>query len=127
MKNGRKLQLKTGKIDFPKRGSIWLISLEPVVGAEIGMTRPAVIISNDINNRFSGTVTVLPITSSTDKIYPFEVKIPKGTGSLDLDSKVKANQIRTIDKKRLINLIGLLSNNILIQLEEAVKIHLAFR
>ncbi|HPZ08339.1 MAG TPA: type II toxin-antitoxin system PemK/MazF family toxin [Candidatus Eremiobacteraeota bacterium] len=61
-----------------------------------------------------------------NKIYPFEVKISKGTGGLDLASKVKASQIRTIDKKRLIKLIGLLSDDILTQIEEAIKIHLAF-
>jgi mRNA interferase MazF len=127
MKNGRQLLLKTGKTDFPLRSSIWIISLEPVVGAEIGMTRPAVIISNDINNRYADTVTVLPVTSNIEKIYPFEVKIPKGTCGLNLDSKIKANQIRTVDKKRLIKMLGLLSDNILLQLEDAVKIHLSFR
>ncbi|MEQ8190094.1 MAG: type II toxin-antitoxin system PemK/MazF family toxin [Candidatus Eremiobacterota bacterium] len=119
--------MKTGRIDFPLRGSVWLISLEPVMGAEIGMTRPAVIISNDINNRYSDTITIVPVTSNTDRMYPFEVKIFGGSCGLNLDSKVKANQIRTVDKKRLVKMLGLLSDDILVQLENAVKIHLSFK
>ncbi|MFQ5688404.1 MAG: type II toxin-antitoxin system PemK/MazF family toxin [Candidatus Scalindua sp.] len=64
-------------MDFPKRGDIWLVSLEPVVGHEIGKTRPSLVISNNRNNQFADTVTVLPITSKTEKIYPFETYISK--------------------------------------------------
>lgn len=113
--------------EFPQRGSIWIIALDPVSGSEIGMTRPGVIISNDINNQNADTVTVLPITSSTDRIYPFEVKIPGGTGGLDFDSKAKANQIRTIDKKRFIKFLGNLPEKFLTQIERAIKIHLNIR
>jgi len=60
-------------MDFPKRDQIWFVSLDPVVGHEIGKTRPALVISNDRNNQFADTVTVLPITSKTEKIYSFEV------------------------------------------------------
>ena len=58
-------------MDFPKRGEIWVVSLEPVIGHEIGKTRPALVISNNRNNQFADTITVLPITSKTEKIYPF--------------------------------------------------------
>jgi len=91
-----------------KRGDIYLAAL----GHEISKTRPVLVISNDKNNTFSGTVTVLPITSkSLEKIYPFEVGIEKGKGNLPKDSKIKADQIRTLDKRRLIKTIGTLSNN----------------
>ena len=64
-----------------KRGDICLVALDPVMGREISKTRPALIVSNDINNRFSGTLTVLPITSKNlQKIYPFEVFLQKGMG-----------------------------------------------
>ena len=57
-----------------KRGDICIASLDPVIGKEISRTRPVVIVSNDKNNAFSGTVTILPITSKRLKrIYPFEV------------------------------------------------------
>jgi len=111
-----------------KRGEIYLAALDPVVGREISKTRPVVVVSNDINNQFSGTVTVLPVTSGKlKKIYPFEVFLPKGTGELPKDSKVKADQIRTLDKTRIITLTGRLGNTEISQIEKAIKIHLALR
>ena len=106
-------------------GEIHLASLDPTLGREIAKTRPVVIISNDINNRFSGTITVLPITSTNlGKIYPFEIKLPKGAGNLPKDSKVKADQIRTLDKRRVIKAIGMLDDESMARIETALKIHL---
>jgi len=95
------------------------------VGREISKTRPVVVVSNDKNNEFSATVTILPLTSrNLQKIYPFEVFLPKGAGNLPKDSKVKADQIRTLDKSRLLTLIGKLEREEIIQIEKAMKIHL---
>jgi len=108
-----------------KRGSIYLAALDPVVGNEIAKTRPVAVISNNINNEFSGTVTVLPITSKNlRKIYPFEVYLGKGTGNLPKNSKVKANQIRTLDRSWLVKLIGELGITEIRAIEKALKIHL---
>jgi len=108
-----------------KRGEIYLTVLDPVVGREISKTRPVVVVSNDKNNEFSATVTILPLTSrNLQKIYPFELFLPKGAGNLPKDSKVKADQIRTLDRSRLLTLIGKLEREEIIQLEKAVKIHL---
>ena len=111
-------------MNFPKRGEIWLVSLEPVVGREIGKTRPAIVISNDRNNQFADTVTVIPITSKTEKTYPFETFLPAQETGLPEDSKAKCNQIRTVDKRRLIKLIGEISSQKLKEVEQAVLIHL---
>ncbi len=109
-----------------KRGDICIASLDPVVGREISKTRPVVIVSNDKNNAFSGTVTILPITSKRLKrIYPFEVFLPQGSGSLPKDSKVKADQIRTLDKSRIISILGKLDESAVKSVERALKIHLA--
>ena len=108
-----------------KRGELYLAALDPVVGKEISKTRPVVIISNDKNNQLSGTVTILPITSQNlEKIYPFEVFLPKGSGNLPKDSKVKADQIRTIDKMRVLTRIGRLGANEIAEIEKAIRIHL---
>ena len=108
-----------------KRGGIYLAALDPAIGHEISKTRPVLVISNDKNNTFSGTVTVLPITSkSLEKIYPFEVWVEKGKGNLPKGSKIKADQIRTLDKRRLIKTIGTLSDDDMVVVEKAVKIHL---
>ena len=89
-----------------RKGEIYIASLDPTIGGEIKKTRPVVIVSNDINNKYSKTITVLPITSNTKRIYPFEVYVDKGIGNLPKDSKLKADQIRTIDKSRITKLIG---------------------
>lgn len=111
-------------MDFPKRGEIWLVSLEPIVGHEIGKTRPGLIISNDRNNQFAETITVLPLTSQIGEIYPFEVLLSKEETGLPLDSKVKSNQIRTIDKKRLIKFLTKAPEERIREIEQALLIHL---
>ncbi len=111
-------------MDFPKRGQIWFVSLDPVMGHEMGKKRPALIISNDRNNQFAETVTVFPITSKIEKIYPFEIFLLKEETNLPKDSKVKCNQIRTIDKKRLDSFIGNLPPEKLKSIEQALLIHL---
>ncbi len=109
-----------------KRGQIRLAVLDPVVGKEISKTRPVVIVSNNKNNEFSGTVTILPITSkNVQRIYPFEVLLPKRAGKLPKTSKVKADQIRTLDKSRIVKLIGTIGKKGMAEIERAIKIHLA--
>ena len=110
---------------FPRYGDIYEVDLDPVVGSETGKHRPALVVSNDINNEFSETVTVLPITGQpAKKQYPFEVLVPKGVAGLTADSRIKANQIRTVDKRRLGSFKGLLPSQYLPELEKALKIHL---
>ncbi len=111
-------------MNFPKRGQIWFVSLDPVVGHEMGKKRPALVVSNDRNNQFAETVTILPITSKTEKVYPFEVFLSKEETHLPKDSKVKCNQVRTVDKKRLVNFMGTLSSERLKDIEQALLIHL---
>jgi len=110
---------------FPRHGDIYEVSQEPVVGAETGKRRPALVVSNDISNEYSQTVTVLPITGqAAKKQYPFEVLVPKGVGGLTVDSRIKANQIRTVDKRRLLSFRGSLPPQYLPQVENALRIHL---
>ncbi|MDD4861735.1 MAG: type II toxin-antitoxin system PemK/MazF family toxin, partial [Smithellaceae bacterium] len=66
-----------------KRGNIYLAALDPTVGREIAKTRPVVVVSNDQNNIYAGTVSILPLTSkNTGKIYPFETLLSKGAANL---------------------------------------------
>ena len=108
-----------------KRGEIYLAALDPTLGREISKTRPVVIVSNDKNNVFSGTVTILPISSQNlDKVYPFEALLPKGIGNLPKDSKAKADQIRTIDRARIVKHIGALGGAEMKDIEKALRLHL---
>ena len=106
------------------KGEIYLAELSPTVGSEISKKRPVLIVSNDINNQFADTVSIVPITSTTSKIYPFEVFLPKGEGNLINDSKAKCNQIRTIDKQRIQKRFGKISTEKLKEIEKAILIHL---
>jgi mRNA interferase MazF len=108
-----------------KRGGIYLAALDPVIGKEISKTRPVVIVSNNKNNEFSGTVTILPVTSKNiHKIYPFEVFLKKEIGNLPKNSKTKADQIRTLDKSRIVKFIGVLEKKELDLIDKAILIHL---
>jgi mRNA interferase MazF len=115
------------EMSFPKKGEVYFVSLEPTIGAEIGKSRPALVISNDTNNEFADTVTVLPIAFGITKIYPFEVLLTKRNSGLLEDSKIKCNQIRTIDKRRLIRRIGQLDAAPLKEVEKAILIHLGIK
>lgn len=110
-----------------RRGEIYTVNFDPAKGSEINKVRPAIIISNDYCNRYSETITVVPLSSKIDKVYPFEVLIKKGEGGLPLDSKAKANQIRTIDKSRVLKLVGTLSSGMMEKVDTAIKIHLAIK
>ena len=108
-----------------KRGEIYWVNLDPVVGSEIAKTRPNLVVSNDVNNQFSDTVTILPITSNVSKVYPFEVFLPRKLSGLKEDSKVKADQIHTVDKRRLGKVAGTVQEELMEQMEQALKLHLA--
>lgn len=109
-----------------KRGQIYWVALDPTLGAEIQKTRPALVVSNDIGNVHSPLVTVLPITSKADHISPFEVPLRAGQGGLKGGGKIKANEIRTIDKKRLRGKpVGHLDPGTIVVVNDAIKIHLA--
>jgi len=109
-----------------RRGEIYWVQLDPTVGAEIKKTRPALVVSNNQSNKFSDLVCVLPITSKVKTVHPFEVMVPKGEGGLKVSGKVKANQIRTVDKRRILGepLGPSLTYGLLAQVSRAIKIHL---
>src|SRR3990167_1524226 len=95
------------KVVFPKRGDVYLVNFDPTIGSEIKKTRPAVIIQNDLANRYSSTVIVVAISSQFDEmLYPTEVRITPPEGGMIKNSVILANQIRSIDKQRLGKRLG---------------------
>ncbi len=112
-------------VSFPKRGEVYLVNFDPSVGAEIKKTRPALIIQNDIANRYSPVTIVAAITSKFEEpLYPTEVLVRAGEGGLTVDSAVLLNQIRTIDKRRLIKRLGTLKPETMEKVDRALKISL---
>jgi len=109
-----------------KRGDVFLVNLDPVVGSEIGKTRPAVVVQNELANRSSRTVTVIPISSSVERVFPFQVRIPAGEGGLSRESKALCEQVRTLSRERLLQCLGELSPERLNEIRTALDRHLWF-
>lgn len=110
------------------RGEIYLAALDPVVGSEQGGVRPVLIIQNNVGNRFSPTVIVLAITSQLGKArLPTHVEIPAQGHGLNKDSVALAEQIRTLDKRRLREYLGCLSEEIMKRVDTAIKMSLELR
>ncbi len=110
-----------------KRGEMYLVDLDPVVGSEQGGTRPVLIIQNDVGNKHSSTVISAAITAKITKGHlPTHVEISKGdeNGGLFMDSVVLLEQIRTLDKDRLISRIGSLPNKTMDRVDDGLIISL---
>ena len=109
----------------PRRGDVYLVSFDPTVGAEIRKTRPALIVQNDIANRYSPLTIVAAITSKVDDdLYPTEVLVGPGEGSLGRTSVVLLNQIRSIDKARLLGRLGRLRPETMERIDQALVLSL---
>jgi mRNA interferase MazF len=110
----------------PKRGEIYVVALDPTVGREIQKTRPALVIQNDIGNEYLGTTIVAPITSTIRlPLSPVHVLLAAGNPSgLDAPSMALLDQVRTIDKRRLLKLIGNADPETVAQADSAMKISL---
>jgi mRNA interferase MazF len=110
------------------RGDVYLVNLDPIVGKEIGKARPAVIIQNDIGNKFSPVTIIAPISSVKEitKPLPIMIFLEKGESGLNEESYVDCGQIRTIDKdKRLITKFGSFSKSKMNEIDKALKISLS--
>lgn len=109
------------------RGELYSACLDPVVGSEQGGVRPVLVIQNDVGNRFSPTVIVLAVTGQMNKAkLPTHVQVTADGNGLQKDSVVLAEQIRTLDKRRLKERIGSLTPEQMDKVTEAVKISLGF-
>lgn len=111
------------------RGEIRLVDLDPVRGSESNKRRPAVIVSNDRANAAAarlgrGVVTVVPITSNTTRVYPFQTLLRAGVTGLRQDSKARAEQVRSISIERLGAVLGRIPANVMAQLDDALRLHL---
>ena len=121
---------KTGIIDPLLRGDVYLVNLDPIVGKDIGKARPAIIIQNDIGNKFSPVTIIAPISSVKEitKSIPIMIFLEKGEGGLKEESYVDCGQIRTVDKdKRLITKYGSLDRHKMLEIDEALKISLSLK
>lgn len=98
------------------------MNLEPTLGSEIGKVRPCVIVQNNIGNKFSPTTIIIPITSKIyTKEYPTNISLPKQISNLEKESTILTNQIRTLDKKRVVNKLSSLPEEYMKKIDFALK------
>lgn len=111
------------RVNAPLRGEVYLVNFNPTIGAEIRKTSPALIIQNNIANRHSPITIVAAITSAfDDSLYPTEVRIRPPEGGLNTESVVLLNQVRSIDKVRLVRRLGTLTHMSMKQVDRALLV-----
>lgn len=107
----------------PKRGEVYLVSFDPTVRAEIRKTRPALVLQNDVANRWSPITIVAAITSKFEEpLYPTEVRLRPPEGGLSAEGVVLLNQIRSIDKRRLVKRLGSVRRETMLGVDRALQI-----
>ena len=113
-----------------RRGEIRIVDLDPTWGSEASKRRPAVVVSNDGANATAtrlgrGVVTVVPITSNIQRVYPFQVLLPAAATGLEQDSKAQAEQVRSVAVERVGQQVGQVPPAIMLDIDEALRLHLA--
>ncbi len=113
------------KVAQPSRGEVCRVNFDPTLGAEIRKTRPALILQNDIANRHSPITIVAAITPMVgEKVYPTEVPVKVRGGGLTSDSVVRLNQIRSVDRRRLVKRLGIVETDTMNHINRALQISL---
>ncbi|MCL5287076.1 MAG: type II toxin-antitoxin system PemK/MazF family toxin [Acidobacteria bacterium] len=106
-----------------RRGDVFLVSFDPTLGAEIRKTRPALVLQNDVGNDHSPITIVAAISSKFElPLYPVEVLVKVPEGGLSLDSVVLLNQVRSIDRQRLVRRLGRLKPDTMAKVNTAIQI-----
>ncbi|MFI8090298.1 type II toxin-antitoxin system PemK/MazF family toxin [Streptomyces sp. NPDC086080] len=113
-----------------KRGDIYLVDYEPARGSEANKARPGVIVSNDgantaVERTGRGVITLVPLTTNTARVYPFQVLLPAGESGLPKDSKAQCEQIRALAPERLLRPIGVVPRQRMAEIDVALRRHLA--
>ena len=110
-----------------KRGELYYADLSPVVGSEQGGVRPVLVVQNDVGNKYSPTVIAAAVTSKINKAkLPTHIELPSNSYGLAKDSVILLEQIRTLDKRRLKERIGELSELTMTRVDKAILISLGF-
>jgi mRNA interferase MazF len=105
-----------------KRAEVWWVNFDPALGTEIRKKRPAVILSNDLSNKFLSRLQVVPLTTNVENLYPSEASVTLN----GKQNKAMADQLTTVSKQRLDKKAGKLSDKDMEAVERAVKLQLGF-
>ena len=110
-----------------RRGDIVFTHFSPAREGEATYTRPAIIITNNQANAVAPVVTVIPLTSNLERIYPMQVFLPNNRTGLDRDSKAQIELLRHVAVSRIRRVIGNVPEDLMLELDTKVKDHLALR
>ncbi|MEU2431389.1 type II toxin-antitoxin system PemK/MazF family toxin [Streptomyces sp. NPDC007861] len=113
-----------------RRGDVYLVDYEPARGSEANKARPAVIVSNDganatVERTQRGVVTLVPLTTNTSRVYPFQVLLSAAECGLPKDSKVQCEQVRALAPERLLRRLGSVPRQRMAEIDTALRRHLA--
>ena len=109
-----------------RRGAVVRVRFDPSEGSEIRKTRPAVVVSNDAACRFDAVVQVVPVTRLPDRqLRPYESQVASDESGLETASRLVANQVRTISRRRIVQVLGRVSDAEERALDQALRIQLA--
>jgi mRNA interferase MazF len=111
------------------RGEVRLVELEPTRGSEANKRRPAIVVSNDRANATAtrlgrGVVTVVPVTGSTARVFPFQALLPAAATGLRADSKAQAEQVRSVAVERVGRVLGRVPAPVMAAVDDALRLHL---
>ena len=111
------------------RGEVRLVDLDPTRGSEANERRPAIIVSNDRANAAAtrlgrGVITIVPVTSNTARVFPFQTLLPAAETRLRVDSKAQAEQVRSVALERVGPVLARAPARIMATLDDALRLHL---
>jgi mRNA interferase MazF len=109
---------------LPRRGDIFLVDFDPARAGEANKIRPAVVITNNSANTHGLSVIVLPISSKTEPMYPFQLLLPVSRTNLEHDSKAQTELLRSVSKNRLVKKLGFVPEDVMTDLDSRIKLHL---
>ncbi len=113
-----------------RRGDVVLVSLDPAVGSEANKTRPCVIVNNSalaevVSGIWRGMLTVVPLTSNTERLFGNEVLLTYLESGLPRDSKAQVQQVRAIDIRRVSSKVGRIPAIHMAEIDDALMKHLS--
>lgn len=108
-----------------RRGDILLVNFAPAREHEANYTHPAVVVTNNVANANAYAITVVPITSNITQVYPHDLFLPVNRSGLNKDSKAQVSLIRAVDSSRVIRRLSYLPDDLMLELSERLKEHLA--
>jgi mRNA interferase MazF len=109
---------------LPRRGDIYLVDFEPARANEANKQRPAIIVTNNAANVHGSSVVVIPLSSNTRTVYPFQVLLPVNRTELQADSKAQTELIRSVSRERLLHRLSFVPDDLMVEIDSSIQIHL---